>query len=148
MYHGKPEERANLRNTVLSSIPRSKQANSKDSSTPTPAKASSKRKTRGRRTARKSAPKEEEPVVDDVVMPDTEKDEEDAKPPSFPIVVTTFEMIMKDRAYLASYNWGYIVVDEGHRLKNLDSKLMRELKKYNNASRMILTGTPLHVSFR
>ncbi|KAF9033292.1 hypothetical protein BDZ89DRAFT_1100936 [Hymenopellis radicata] len=144
MYHGTPEERANLRNTVLSSIPRSKQANSKDSSTPTPAKASSKRKTRGRRTARKSAPKKEEPVVDDVVMPDTEKDEEDAKPPSFPIVVTTFEMIMKDRAYLASYNWGYIVVDEGHRLKNLDSKLMRELKKYNNASRMILTGTPLH----
>ncbi len=53
---------------------------------------------------------------------------------------------MKDRVHLADYNWGYIVVDEGHRLKNLDSKLMREIKKYNNASRMILTGTPLHVS--
>ncbi|KAG6893095.1 hypothetical protein C0992_011288 [Termitomyces sp. T32_za158] len=63
---------------------------------------------------------------------------------SFPVVVTTYEMIIKDRAHLEHYNWGYIVVDEGHRLKNLDCKLMKEIKKYKSAGRMILTGTPLH----
>ncbi|TFK32975.1 SNF2 family N-terminal domain-containing protein [Crucibulum laeve] len=63
---------------------------------------------------------------------------------NFPIVLTTYEMIIKDRAALAHYDWGYIVVDEGHRLKNLDCKLMREIKKYRSAGRMILTGTPLH----
>jgi hypothetical protein len=31
------------------------------------------------------------------------------------------------------------------RLKNLDCKLMKEIKNYNSAGRMILTGTPLHV---
>jgi ATP-dependent DNA helicase len=71
--------------------------------------------------------------------------EEDTKSTSFPIVLTTYEMIIKDRVHLARYNWGYIVVDEGHRLKNLDCKLMKEIKKYNSAGRMILTGTPLHV---
>ncbi|KAF8881674.1 SNF2 family N-terminal domain-containing protein [Gymnopilus junonius] len=62
---------------------------------------------------------------------------------SFPVVLTTYEMIIKDRQYLCHYDWGYIVVDEGHRLKNLDCKLMQEIKKYTSAGRMILTGTPL-----
>lgn len=75
---------------------------------------------------------------------DAEDDEEAAK--LFPVVVTTYEMIIKDRVHLAKYKWGYIVVDEGHRLKNSNSKLMQEIKKYPSAGRMILTGTPLHVS--
>ena len=76
---------------------------------------------------------------------DSPPPEEDTKSTSFPIVLTTYEMIIKDRVHLARYNWGYIVVDEGHRLKNLDCKLMKEIKKYSSAGRMILTGTPLHV---
>jgi ATP-dependent DNA helicase len=64
---------------------------------------------------------------------------------NFPVVLTTYEMVIKDRTHLAHYEWGYIVVDEGHRLKNLDCKLMKEIKKYSSAGRMILTGTPLHV---
>ena len=78
---------------------------------------------------------------------DNPSDEEDTERTPFPIVLTTYEMIIKDRVHLARYNWGYIVVDEGHRLKNLDCKLMKEIKKYTSAGRMILTGTPLHVWF-
>ncbi|RXK37295.1 helicase [Tremella mesenterica] len=63
---------------------------------------------------------------------------------TFPIVVTTYEMCMKDRQFLSGFMWKFIVVDEGHRLKNLDCKLIRELKSYTSANRMILTGTPLH----
>ncbi|KZV67013.1 hypothetical protein PENSPDRAFT_636331 [Peniophora sp. CONT] len=62
---------------------------------------------------------------------------------TFPVVLTTYEMVIKDRAFLARHKWGYVVVDEGHRLKNMDSMLMREIKKYESASRLILTGTPL-----
>merc|ERR1711871_1056580 len=37
-----------------------------------------------------------------------------------------------------------MVVDEGHRLKNHNCRLMKELKMYNpEASRLLLTGTPL-----
>ncbi|TDL18206.1 hypothetical protein BD410DRAFT_793521 [Rickenella mellea] len=73
------------------------------------------------------------------------KEKQDTQPPStFPVVITTYEMIIKDAPHLSKYNWGYIVVDEGHRLKNFDCKLMQEIKKYSSAGRMILTGTPLH----
>lgn len=72
--------------------------------------------------------------------------EEEKSMAAFPIVLTTYDMIIKDRVHLQHYNWGYIVVDEGHRLKNLYCKLMQEIKKYKSAGRMILTGTPLHVS--
>ncbi|KAJ7190521.1 hypothetical protein GGX14DRAFT_407957 [Mycena pura] len=41
----------------------------------------------------------------------------------------------------------YIVVDEGHRLKNMNCALVREVKRYESAGRMILTGTPLHEWF-
>ncbi|CAO3643500.1 unnamed protein product [Cunninghamella blakesleeana] len=62
---------------------------------------------------------------------------------SFPIVVTSYEIIMNDRKLLQKYNWKYIVVDEGHRLKNFNCKLIRELKTYKSANRLLLTGTPL-----
>lgn len=91
---------------------------------------------------------------DETEESETEEEETEAylpktqSPKSFPAVITTYEMIIKDRQFLANYNWGYIVVDEGHRLKNFDCKLMQEIKKYESAGRMILTGTPLHVSIR
>ena len=86
---------------------------------------------------------DEELEVMDVDSPAPAEEDDDYA--SFPIVLTTYEMIIKDRTHLSHYDWGYIVVDEGHRLKNLDCKLMQEIKKYKSAGRMILTGTPLHV---
>ncbi|KAI9753630.1 MAG: hypothetical protein M1815_006089 [Lichina confinis] len=62
---------------------------------------------------------------------------------AFPIVCTSYEICMNDRKYLAGYNWKYIVIDEGHRLKNLNCRLIHELKTYNSANRLLITGTPL-----
>lgn len=58
----------------------------------------------------------------------------------FPIVVTSYEIIMNDRKFLQKYLWKYIVVDEGHRLKNLNCRLIKELKSYSSANRLLLTG--------
>ncbi|KAI0682499.1 SNF2 family N-terminal domain-containing protein [Cerioporus squamosus] len=62
---------------------------------------------------------------------------------NFPVVLTTYQIVINDRAELAKYHWGFIVVDEGHRLKNIDCVLMREIKRIPSAARMVLTGTPL-----
>ncbi|KAL9599958.1 MAG: hypothetical protein Q9219_003520 [cf. Caloplaca sp. 3 TL-2023] len=67
----------------------------------------------------------------------------DAKGERFPVVCTSYEICMRDKKYLANYRWKFIVVDEGHRLKNFNCKLVKELKQYPAESRMILTGTPL-----
>ncbi|KAL8882380.1 MAG: hypothetical protein Q9192_007593, partial [Flavoplaca navasiana] len=67
----------------------------------------------------------------------------DSKGDKFPIVCTSYEICMRDKKYLANYQWKFIIVDEGHRLKNFNCKLVKELKEYPTESRMILTGTPL-----
>ncbi|PVU89778.1 hypothetical protein BB560_006273 [Smittium megazygosporum] len=63
--------------------------------------------------------------------------------PKFPIIITTYEIVMRDSKYLKHFAWKYIVVDEGHRLKNLNCQLIKELKLYQSANRLLLTGTPL-----
>ena len=140
MYHGTPEERAELRRAVMA--PPRKHENP-------PAKKPM--RTRKRRLSRRGCDvdSDEESVI---VVEDSDNapDDDDPNPTtqlsSFPVIITTYEMIMKDRVHLAKYDWGQVIVDEGHRLKNMDSILMREIKKYPSAGRMLLTGTPLHVS--
>jgi len=61
----------------------------------------------------------------------------------FPVVCTSYEMVLKDRAALSRINWEFIIIDEGHRMKNFDSKLFRELKSFTSATRLLITGTPL-----
>ncbi|CAL5067246.1 unnamed protein product [Urochloa decumbens] len=63
--------------------------------------------------------------------------------PDFPIVVTSYEMAMSDAKFLAIHKWQYVVVDEGHRLKNSKCKLLREMKRIPMDNKLLLTGTPL-----
>lgn len=62
---------------------------------------------------------------------------------SYPVVVTSYEICMRDQRSLYSLDWKYVIVDEGHRIKNLNCKLIKELKTYKAANRLLLTGTPL-----
>lgn len=59
------------------------------------------------------------------------------------VIISSYETIMADAKPLNKIGWKYIIVDEGHRLKNINSKLMQVLKQFKSANRMLLTGTPL-----
>lgn len=62
----------------------------------------------------------------------------------FNVMLTTYEYIIKDRSFLAKINWLYMIIDEGHRMKNAHSKLTLVLTQHYSARfRLILTGTPL-----
>ncbi len=61
----------------------------------------------------------------------------------FPVVCTSYDIILRDKSHLAGINWEFIIIDEGHRLKNFDSKLFRELRTFTSATRLLITGTPL-----
>ncbi|WPG98009.1 Hypothetical protein R9X50_00079300 [Acrodontium crateriforme] len=61
----------------------------------------------------------------------------------FPVICTSYEMAMNDRKFLAHFGWKFIIIDEGHRIKNLNCRLIRELQSYESANRLLITGTPL-----
>ncbi|KAF9201849.1 hypothetical protein BGZ49_007942 [Haplosporangium sp. Z 27] len=63
---------------------------------------------------------------------------------NFQVLLTTYEYVIKDRPILSKIKWVYLIIDEGHRLKNANSKLFVTLTQhYSSRYRLILTGTPL-----
>uniref|UniRef100_A0A674NIW0 SWI/SNF related BAF chromatin remodeling complex subunit ATPase 4a n=1 Tax=Takifugu rubripes TaxID=31033 RepID=A0A674NIW0_TAKRU len=62
----------------------------------------------------------------------------------FNVLLTTYEYIIKDKQVLAKLRWKYMIVDEGHRMKNHHCKLTQVLNTHYLAPRrVLLTGTPL-----
>ena len=62
---------------------------------------------------------------------------------TFPVYVTSYEIAIADIKFLQKMHWKYVVVDEGHRLKNMNCKLIRQLKTLSTDNKLLLTGTPL-----
>ncbi|XP_067141639.1 LOW QUALITY PROTEIN: probable global transcription activator SNF2L2 [Centruroides vittatus] len=66
------------------------------------------------------------------------------KSSKFNVLLTTYEYVIKDKAILAKIRWKYMVIDEGHRMKNHHCKLTQVLNTHYTAPhRLLLTGTPL-----
>lgn len=62
----------------------------------------------------------------------------------FQVLLTTYEYIIKDRPILSKIKWFHMIIDEGHRMKNTNSKLSATISQYYSTRfRLILTGTPL-----
>ncbi|KAJ5009827.1 Chromatin structure-remodeling complex subunit snf21 [Colletotrichum sp. SAR 10_99] len=62
----------------------------------------------------------------------------------FQVLLTTYEYIIKDRPILSKIKWFHMIIDEGHRMKNQNSKLTSTIQQYYHTRfRLILTGTPL-----
>ncbi|KAI6127058.1 P-loop containing nucleoside triphosphate hydrolase protein [Pisolithus sp. B1] len=59
----------------------------------------------------------------------------------FQVLLTTYEYIIKDRAFLSKIKWIYMIIDDGHRI-NTQHKLSQALSQYYHSRfRLILTGT-------
>ncbi|XP_072952076.1 protein CHROMATIN REMODELING 4 isoform X2 [Typha angustifolia] len=61
----------------------------------------------------------------------------------FNVLLTTYEMVLADAPHLRTVSWEVLIVDEGHRLKNSESKLFGLLNTFSFQHRVLLTGTPL-----
>ncbi|XP_047228458.1 chromodomain-helicase-DNA-binding protein 1 isoform X1 [Girardinichthys multiradiatus] len=66
----------------------------------------------------------------------------------FNILLTTYEILLKDKSFLGSVNWAFIGVDEAHRLKNDDSLLYKTMIDFKSSHRLLITGTPLQNSLK
>ncbi|KAG7453917.1 chromodomain-helicase-DNA-binding protein 1-like, partial [Solea senegalensis] len=61
----------------------------------------------------------------------------------FHVLLTTYELCLKDTSFLKRWKWKVLVVDEAHRLKNQKSLLHKTLTQLCSEFRVLLTGTPI-----
>ena len=61
----------------------------------------------------------------------------------FQVMITTFEIVLTDCLELRDLHFRACIIDEAHRLKNRNCKLLEGLRLLNMEHRVLLTGTPL-----
>uniref|UniRef100_A0A8C9TMH5 Chromodomain helicase DNA binding protein 9 n=1 Tax=Scleropages formosus TaxID=113540 RepID=A0A8C9TMH5_SCLFO len=61
----------------------------------------------------------------------------------FQAIITTFEMILGGCPELNAVEWRCVIIDEAHRLKNKNCKLLEGFKLMSLEHKVLLTGTPL-----
>ncbi|MCP9263537.1 ISWI chromatin-remodeling complex ATPase ISW2 [Dirofilaria immitis] len=64
-------------------------------------------------------------------------------PGKWDVLVTSYEMVLKEKSLLRKYAWQYLVIDEAHRIKNEHSKLSEIVREFKSKHRLLITGTPL-----
>ncbi len=52
------------------------------------------------------------------------------QPGKFDVVVTSYEMVIKEKNHFKKFHWRYIIIDEAHRIKNENSILSKVMLCY------------------
>lgn len=61
----------------------------------------------------------------------------------FDVLITSYEMVIKEKGTLKRLAWQYIIIDEAHRIKNEASTLSQIIRLFYSKNRLLITGTPL-----
>lgn len=64
-------------------------------------------------------------------------------PQNFEVCITSYEICLIEKSALKKFSFEYIVIDEAHRIKNVDSILSQIVRAFTSRGRMLITGTPL-----
>jgi SWI/SNF-related matrix-associated actin-dependent regulator of chromatin subfamily A member 5 len=64
-------------------------------------------------------------------------------PQDFEVCITSYEICLIEKSALKKFSFEYIVIDEAHRIKNVDSILSQIVRSFTSRGRLLITGTPL-----
>uniref|UniRef100_A0A915CHY0 DNA repair and recombination protein RAD54-like n=2 Tax=Parascaris univalens TaxID=6257 RepID=A0A915CHY0_PARUN len=63
-------------------------------------------------------------------------------------LLTSYSTFTKKRKALANANWHYVILDEGHKIRNPGAQMTTAVKEVRTPHRLILTGSPLQNSLK
>ncbi|KZT02070.1 SNF2 family DNA-dependent ATPase [Laetiporus sulphureus 93-53] len=64
-------------------------------------------------------------------------------PQDFDALITSYEICLIEKSALKKFSFEYIIIDEAHRIKNVDSILSQIVRSFTSRGRLLITGTPL-----
>ncbi|XP_018335221.1 TATA-binding protein-associated factor 172 [Agrilus planipennis] len=59
------------------------------------------------------------------------------------LIVASYDIVRKDIAFFSSMKWNYVILDEGHIIKNGKTRTSIAIKNLVSNHRLILSGTPI-----
>ncbi|WUR03626.1 helicase (MOT1) [Vairimorpha necatrix] len=62
------------------------------------------------------------------------------------VIIVSYDSFRNDHEDFIQKDWFYIILDEGHILRNSNTLLYKRISKFKCRQRLILTGTPVHNS--
>jgi hypothetical protein len=69
-------------------------------------------------------------------------------PQDFEVCITSYEICLIEKSAFKKFSFEYIVIDEAHRIKNVDSILSQIVRSFISRGRLLITGTPLQNSLK
>lgn len=67
---------------------------------------------------------------------------------SHSILVTSYVSCVQQSEVLLRYKWHYVILDEGHKIRNPDSQAANTVKQLQTPHRLILSGSPMQNNLR
>ena len=64
------------------------------------------------------------------------------------VVVTTYDTLTRRQEIIVPHEWAYVVLDEGHKIRNPDSGVTQAAKHLLSVHRLIMSGAPVQNSLR
>eukprot|EP00057_Strongylocentrotus_purpuratus_P013476 XP_011667950.1 PREDICTED: DNA excision repair protein ERCC-6 [Strongylocentrotus purpuratus] len=64
------------------------------------------------------------------------------------VLITSFSTVRLRQEMLLRYNWHYVILDEGHKIRNPDAEVTLACKQFRTPHRLILTGSPMQNNLR
>ncbi|XP_068631760.1 DNA excision repair protein ERCC-6-like [Battus philenor] len=64
------------------------------------------------------------------------------------ILLITYSGVVTYSKLLLSYKWHYIILDEGHKIRNPDTQVSKFVKKFITPHKLLITGSPMQNSLQ
>ena len=74
-------------------------------------------------------------------------DLKDINIPKFNVLLCSYESLRNDFSFFAKLEWACLVIDEGQKIKNNNSKFFKMCNALKSNFRVLLSGTPLQNNF-